>query len=240
MATQTAVAAAAAAAAAASSEQPLESLAIASYRWGQCQAIRYDTRRTDLFERDFIGDLYDRMAYGQITRNGRNRTVTNVLRMTFCGMPDLSKPAIISYLYARPLVILGEWSADNSCFLPLGYCFTVAETSSRDGQRNSAFGGYCFFPSAWRTPQQYVLTTLGLAYLFREFRLVSLHGIRYDDNKLTARWMAKFGFQDIGTIPNYMQGHGAQAGTLVPAVVSTLDRAEFEHRVRIMLEGSLG
>ncbi len=208
---------------------PLGLLASASYRWGDCQAIRYDSRRADLFDPDYLGRLYDQtqdkyLNHIRIDKGGS-------LPALFCGMPDLSKPAIIGYLYSRPLIILGEWAGEQ--FIPLGYCFTVAETPSRNGQRNSAFGGYCFFSSAWRTPQQYVLTVLGLAYLFHEFRLVSLHGIRYDDNKLTARWMGKFGFRDIGTIPNYMQQQST--GELVPAVVSTLDRAEFEQRVRTIL-----
>lgn len=221
--------------------EPLETLAGTAYRWGDCQAIRYDARRTDLFGPDCLGDLYDRtqQCRGSRVIGSKPRLMPSLLRMTFCGMPDVSKPAIISYLYSRPLIIAGEWREDTEgqVFYPLGYCFTVAETPSRDGQRNSAFGGYCLFPEAWRTPQQYVLTTLGIAYLFREFRLVSLHGIRYDDNKLTARWMGKFGFRDIGTIPNYMQRHGT--GELVPCTVSTLDRAEFEQRVRTTLEGSL-
>jgi RimJ/RimL family protein N-acetyltransferase len=119
-------------------------------------------------------------------------------------------------------------------FHPLGYFFiTGVPCRSRDGLTNSAFAGYCFFQDAWRTPQQTVLMYLGLSFIFQELRLVNLHGVRYADNKLTARFASRFGFVDCGTVPNYMTDWAT--GELVAATVSTLARSELESRLRAVL-----
>lgn len=115
-------------------------------------------------------------------------------------------------------------------FHPLGFCFPVgdpllAAPALQPANRNAIFAGYAFFDNAWRTRQQRVLTWLGITALFGEFRSAAVHGVRFHDNHLTARWMAQFGFSDVGTIPHYLYSHSS--GDLTAGVVSTLTRAHF-------------
>jgi len=140
----------------------------------------------------------------------------------FCGMRDLSLESVVGYLNSVKLVILGEWrpSAIAPRFHPLGFCFLASLTEGKTA--SAGFGAYAFFEEAWRTPQQTVLTFLGISYLIYEGNLASLHGIRYSDNKLTARWMAKFGFRDLATVPNSILR--SATGELTESVVSTLSR----------------
>jgi hypothetical protein len=206
----------------------LDRIAESSYRWGDCQAILFDPARTDVFPGLYLSSLWHKC------RNS-GRAKLGILEPTFCGMKDLSHDAIVSYLHTKKLTILGEWQmvdvgageAMRQEFVPLGFCFLA--TACEGKSSNSAFGAYAFFRSAWRTPQQTVLSALGIAYLFREYRLSSLHGIRYADNKLTARWMAGFGFRDLAEIPDSIVRYGT--GELEPSVVSTLSRKDFEIRL---------
>lgn len=115
-------------------------------------------------------------------------------------------------------------------FHPLGFCFPVgdpllASPALQSANRNAIFAGYAFFDDAWRTRQQRVLTWLGISALFGEFRTAAVHGVRFHDNHLTARWMAQFGFTDVGTIPHYLYSHSS--GDLTAGVVSTLTRGHF-------------
>lgn len=217
-----------------SSIQQLKSL---DYRWGDCQAILYDRFNEDLFPQPYLSSLYYRCRRSGRAQNG-------ILAPLFCGMTDISHDAIVGYLMARPLIILGEWRSqptllrDNlimetdpqrRSFEPLGFCFPVSfqphplpyPTAPR-----SAFAAYAFFQSAWRTPQQQVLSHLGLAYLFAEFSLSAILGQRYSDNVLTARWLRQFGFRDVATVPQLIWNQAT--GLLEPCVVSILEREEFE------------
>lgn len=206
----------------------LTQIAELAYRWGDCQAILYDPVREDLFPPPYLLFLYNLCR-----RSGRAKM--GILEPLFCGMRDLSQEGICAFLHAQKLVILGEWrkGENHLVFSPLGFCF-LTTLPNRGAAQSSAFGGYAFFREAWRTPQQLVLTFLGIAFLFQENKLSSLHGIRYADNKLTARWMSFFGFQDLGTVPNYL--FRPSLGELVAATVSTLSRAEFESRLSQALE----
>lgn len=213
----------------------LKQLADLSYRWGDCQALAYDPVRTEIFPGLYLSNLW------HDCRNS-GRAKFGILEPLFCGMRDLSHDAICAYLHSRKLTILGEWRRRQDPtgiwhvdFIPLGFCFL--STACQGSTQNSAFGAYAFFEPAWRTPQQLVLTYLGIAYLFQEYKLVSLHGIRYSDNKLTQRWMEKFGFRDIGTIPNYMT---RPSGELASATISTLGREDFESRLGRVLDVDQG
>lgn len=220
---------------------PLTALHDSSYQLGALSVIPFDPAREDLFPPPFLYTLYEATR-----RSGRSRLGS--LPSLFCGMSNLTPDAICAYLLQQRVIVMGEWRISEAWMDPddplpanfeeliapkfhaLGYLFPSSYTRSSDGLANSMFAGYCFFQPAWRTRQQLVLTYLGLAYLFCEFRLVSLHGVRYHDNKLTARWMERFGFRDVGTIPDYMTAPGG--GGLVPATVSTLPRSEFEEQLR--------
>jgi hypothetical protein len=208
----------------------LQHIAGLAYHWGYCQAIEYDQTRADIFPQGYLTQLYN------ICKSS-GRAKLGILEPLFCSMLDLSHDAITSYLHTRKLVVLGEWrpdpcQADPPFFTPLGFCFL--STTARGKTTASGFGAYGFSSEAWRTPQQHVLTYLGISYLFQENGLNSLHGIRYADNKLTARWMQKFGFVDVGTIPDYMPR--PSTGELTAATVSTLSREKFEEIFSAALE----
>jgi hypothetical protein len=210
-----------------------------AYRWGDCQAILYDPVREDIFPPPYLTHLYNLCR-----QSGRAKL--GILEPLFCGMRDLSHNAITAYLHTLKLVVLGEWrevykdyedggifSPMVTVFHPLGFCFLSTEVA-RGATTASAFGAYAFFQEAWRTDQQMVLTMCGLAYLFQENGLSSLHGIRYADNKLTARWMQKFGFRDVGTLNHQL--FQPSLGELVAGTVSTLAREDFETRLSAALE----
>lgn len=219
-----------------------------NYQLGSLAAVPYDRRRPLAFQpQPFLPYLWQRTG-----SSGRSRLGS--LPALFCGMTDLTSDAICSYLSQRLVLVLGEYrtqAIDPDDPLPaanfedlcepqlysLGYAFpaSIPIVTSRDSQTNAMFIGYTFFQEAWRTPQQIVLMYLGLAFLFGEFRLVNIHGVRYADNRLTARLAGKFGFRDVGTIPNYMQREAT--GELADATISTLDRATFVDKLRDVLIG---
>lgn len=229
-------------------DDPLAYLQQRAYRWGDLQPILYDRKRTDLFPEPYLVTLYQRTR-----ASGRSKLGS--LPNLFCGMTDLSCEAIVTFLSQRPVIVMGEWRKRlagmagmaglagkgelPTYFHPLGYVLLAPLILSATGERNAAFAGYCFFQEAWRTPQQRVLTYLTLAFLFQEYRLVSLLAQRYDDNKLTARWMRQFGLRDVATLPNAMiRNHGGLEegeGELTSSVVSVLDRADFEERLRELM-----
>lgn len=221
--------------------QPLLALKNATYQIGALAVIPYDPNRPDIFPQPFLYNVYEKTRLS-------GRSHLGSLPSLFCGMSNLTPDAICAYLAQQRVAIVGEWRSNPTpidpldplpddfdehmapYFHPLGYVFPTTFIRSADGLSNACFAGYCFFQEAWRTYQQRILTYLGIAYLFCEFHLVSLHGIRYHDNKLTARWMEQFGFRDIGTIPNFLTERGG--GSLVAATFSTLPKAEFEEQLR--------
>jgi hypothetical protein len=205
----------------------LAQIAELGYRWGDCQAIAYDPARTSIFAPPFLYNLY--VACKDSSAGRRSDRGTGILEPTFCGFRDLGHEAVCSYLHTQKLVILGEWRSNEpyafgSRFDPLGFCW-LSTAIAQGATSRSAFGAYAFFREAWRTPQQMVLTMIGISYLFVENNLTTLHGIRYADNKLTARWMEKFGFSDVGTVPQYL--FRSSTGELESATVSTLARETF-------------
>jgi len=201
-----------------------------AYRWGDCQAIEYSSTRPDVFPShsgSYLLDLYERCRTS-------GRAKLGILEPLFCGMKDLSAEAIVAFLHVHKIVVLGEWrpTATHPRFHPLGFCFLTALCEGKTTR--AGFGAYAFFSEAWRTDQQIVLTWLGIAHLFFEGKLCALHGTRYADNHLTARWMAKFGFKDAGTLENHMIRYST--GELTAATISTLVRADFEARLSAALE----
>jgi RimJ/RimL family protein N-acetyltransferase len=193
------------------------------YRWGDLQAVRYDKARTDLFPSGYLGKLYN-LCKGSARRSGNG-----VLDITFSGNPPSDFDSIVSFLAHQQLVILGQWQEDGT-FKEFGFAFSIISCGFANTER-SLFAGYCFFRHSWGSEEQTVLTMLGLAYLFKEFDLQAIHGIRFRENLLTAKFMAKFGFKQVGEIP-YYQVKGTK---LVPGVVSTLLRTDFEEYVKAFL-----
>lgn len=202
----------------------LESLKLDKYRWGICQALVYDRKDTSVFGEGFLGELYFKFKGNRYNRREGN----GILETLFCGMQDVSFPAITSYLASVPLCILGVWKDDK--FDVAGIQFPTVRIGVPGGQK-ACFAGYGFVPAYWGSTEVEVLAALGIAVLFQELDVISVHGVRYADNELTARFMAKFGFKDVGTLPNYMM----RAGKLTAATLSTLPREVFEQVVEKMV-----
>lgn len=197
------------------------------FRIGNCQAIEYNRADTTIFKPGFLGELFFMLRQNRYSK----REGTGILESLFCGMKDLSYDAIVSYLSTRAIVCLGVW-VDETSFKLAGFCFPT--TVIGEGEQKSAFAGYGFLPEFWGTDEQEILAALGITVLFSELKLLSLHGIRYHENAQTAKFMQRFGFRDVGTIPHYM----LKRGKLVDGVVSTLSRERFEEVLAEMLGGS--
>lgn len=246
---------------------PIGFLARGEFRWGQCQARLYDPREPD-WPQPFLYHLYEQTRLsGQrhpLPLDLNNRATLGPIPLLFCGMTNLGPDAISKYLSERAVCVVGEWRSDQTtCYVtdgsspevryeegperfhPLGYCFpstpvTTSPLSLTSQPVNSVFAGYTIFSEAWRTPQQRVLMFLGLAWLFSTFSLAAIHGSRYGDNHLTARWTRQFGFRDCGTLPHCLTAAADPTGPLVPATFSALLREDFERLLRETLTLVLG
>lgn len=215
-------------------DDPIQYFADNDFSWGSVQALKYDPARTDVFPSPYLAHLYERTRLS-------GRSNLGSLPMLFCGMTNLSLDSICAYLSQRPICVVGEWRKydwmtapepdliDQPYFHDLGYCFpavpVIQTASTPDNPQNSVFAGYTLFQDAWGKPVGTVCMYLGLAWLFHNFHLVAIHGTRYTDNHLTARFTKKFGFKECGRIEHYMQREVGKP--LVGAVVSTLTRTDF-------------
>lgn len=199
----------------------LEAIQAEGYRIGDLQAIIYDRNDHSVFEEGFLARLYFMLRGDRYSK----REGDGILSALFCGMQDLSFDAIVAYLSTRPLCLMGEWK--DGKFDVAGLCFAVTMIGSGKGNPKACFCGYGFKRESWGTENLETLALLGITVLFQEMDVLSIHGVRYASNDLTARFMGKFGFKDVGTIPRYMLRRGA----LVDATVSTLSRETFEWNV---------
>ena len=219
---------------------PIDLCQKASFRWGALQALLYEPTNP-MWHQPFLFRLYEKTRLsGQ--RHPKpldlnDRRTLGPLPVLFCGMTNLGPDAICKYLSERAVCVVGEWRGET--FAPLGYCFpstvpSVSPQSLTGIPSNSVFAGYTMFSECWRTPQQRVLMYLGLAWLFHTYKLVALHGSRYETNHLTARWTHQFGFKDCGILPHCMADE--PGGPLVSAVFSTCLRTDFESMLRDVLD----
>lgn len=201
----------------------LSDLRDSDYRLGNLQAVRYD-RHSLLFPDGYLGFLYRGLGEGR--RNGFRR---KNLQFALTGFTDLSFDAVVPYLAMQKLVIVGQWEGD--VFRTGGVCWPNLLTGYRTG-----FGSYAALRWLWGTPEEEILAMLGLAMMFEEFNLIQLHGQRYADNHLTARFMGRFGFKDVGRVPRLL----ARAGEEEPVygVISTLSREDFERNCAERIEAA--
>lgn len=194
-----------------------------NYRWGDLQAIPYSRTETAIFKPGFLGELYFKFRGSRFSR----RDGTGILENLFCGMTDLSYDAIVPYLAGRPICVLGVWQGTE--FKVAGFNFTTVSIGA--GEHKACFAGYGFTREFWGTDEEEVLAVLGITVIFQELDVLSIHGVRYADNDFTAHFMRRFGFRDVGTLPNYMM----KRGKLVDGVISTLSRETFEAKVEAMI-----
>jgi len=186
------------------------------YRLGDLQAIRYDKHRTDLFSEGYLAKIF------QLCRNSRRRSGNGILDTLFGGNPSSDFDSIVSYLAARPvLVILGKWV--DGMFVEYGFTFPVISVGRQDTEK-AIFAGFAFFIHSWKTDEQRILAMLGLTYLFQELDLQAIHGTAFVENVLPRKFMAQFGMKVVGEVPCYQ----LQGTKLVPGVVSSLLRSDFE------------
>jgi hypothetical protein len=191
----------------------LDDLKSENYRIGDFQAIRYTCGQPP-FQEGFLSALYFALGAGRRTEFRREN-----LQMLFCGMTNLSHDAIVAYLSQQKLIVLGKWEGET--FRTAGVCWPNIIVGVKE---KSAFGAYGFLRWTWGTEDQDILSWIGIAALFCEFDLIQMFGQRYANNHLTARFMSKFGFRDLATIPRLM----LRGDKLESAVVSTLSREDFE------------
>jgi hypothetical protein len=206
----------------------LQAFAEDGYRVGDYVALLYDPARVDVFGEEWIADAYRRLKGSPYSQKSKANTT---LQYLFCGMGNLSFNAIVSYLSQLKIVVVGKWEGD--VFISYGFAFITITT--RTPSDAMAFIGYGFFKEAWGCPETELLTMLALCYFFKEFSLCAIHGVRYVENRSTARFMRRFGFKDDGIVPKYM----LKGDKLVSAVVSSCLREDFEHYVEEKLISGL-
>jgi len=190
-----------------------------AYRIGPAQAILYDRSRLAIFPEGFVGSLYDSIKGSRFST--RREDSLDTLTALFCGFTDLSWDSVTLFLLQRPLITVGVWDGDQ--YEVAGFGFPTDKPVGQPGDR-MIFGGYCIFSKWWGKPEAEALTMLGLCAMFGEWELKAIHGVRYPGNNLTARFMRKFGFKDMGQIDDYM----LRNGKLGPAIASSLKRETFE------------
>ena len=186
------------------------------YKIGDAQAIIYDRKRVEVFPEGFLASVYLRLKGDRYHNSDGN----GVLEALFCGMTDFSFDAIVAYLARLPIVVMGVWNDDE--FEPAGIAFPSAFTKL--DEEAMAFCGYTLFRKWWGTEEATALGMLGLCAMFGEWKLKVIHGMRYVDNHLTARFIRQYGFRDVGQIERYM----LRRGKLAPAIVSSLMVEDFE------------
>jgi hypothetical protein len=201
----------------------LEGLREDNYRLENLQAIRYDRSKSELFPDGYLAKIYN------LCRSSSRRSGDGILTSVFGGNPESNFDAVVGFLAPRPLVIMGEWQEDGT-FKEMGFAFPVVMCGKQPPEM-SMFAGYGFFSWSWGTPELPVVAMLGLSYLFQEFNIKAIHGTRFEDNTLTAKFVEQFGFRQVGRIENYQ----LRDGKLVPAIVSTLLREDFERYVEEFL-----
>jgi len=198
----------------------IDALAAEDFSLGNCATIQYNPPLpgfAHLFPDDYLSTLYVRMKESLI------------LARTMCGMRDLSHNAITSYLASKPIFAAVEWTPDRSRFTTLGFGFIVnwiGVPYPAPGPR-SASAAYAMFPDSYGSPEAEILAMLGLARMFHTYSLQSIYGQRYIRNALTARFMARFGFKDIATLPDFLIHRNGNGEELTGCVVSHLTRQDF-------------
>ena len=206
----------------------LEAFASDCYRVGDYAAIKYDKARTDIFPEGWLGEVYFRLKGGMYNRKSKT---DGILEKCFCGMSQLDYDSIVRYLSTLQIVAVGKWVGDT--FLHYGFTFITIITGNATDRMS--FVGYAFYPDAWGQPETELMTMLALCYLFHEFKFSAIHGVRYVENRLTKKFMERFGVRDDGIVPKYM----LKGDKLVPAVGSTCLREDFERYVEERLISGL-
>ena len=163
----------------------LDCFAEDKYRVGNYAAILYDEKRVDIFGEEWIAGAYRRLRGGMYSR--RNAASDKILQCMFSGKSDLGFNSIVAYLSRVKFVVVGEWEEKTFHSCGLAYISTLEGTQDD----RMAFVGYGFFPDAWGKNETELMTMLALCYLFREYKLSCIHGVRYIENRLTAKFMER-------------------------------------------------
>lgn len=186
------------------------------YRFGACSVRAYDRFDTVTYADDFLIQLY--------------RASKRTLAITFCGMSDLSAPAICAYLAARsPLLLMCVDNPDGQDgFEVIGYSFPTIwsgpPTHKIDPDPGrSMFLGYTGFRQWYGRPELTVCMMLSGIFYFHIYNLINIQGQRYAENRLTKRFLTQFGVRDTGVLPKFLFD-GKQ---MRDAVLSCLDREDF-------------
>jgi RimJ/RimL family protein N-acetyltransferase len=168
------------------------------YRFGNCFVRPYDRKQTDIFPDEFLLQLY---------WAARPRIYS-----TFCGMQDLSAPAICGYLATRnPLLLMciDDPSPSGGPFTVIGFSFPTifagpALGSISPDPGRSMLMGYSYFKPYWGTPEITVTMMLTGIYYFNVYNLLTMQGQSYASNQLTRRFLAQFGTRTVGILPKFL------------------------------------
>lgn len=205
----------------------LDTIREADYRIGNCAARRYD-RNSGEWPENYLAHLYDLCL-----KSGR-RDPRSFIYSVFGGNPPSHFDSIVPFFASVRPIILGVY--DGEKFQEAGITFPIIFCGSAQAEA-AAFCGFGFFAWSLGSPELDTLSILGLAMLFQELKLVAIHGTRFIENTLAARFTERFGFRDIGTLPHYH----LKDGKLVPTVISTLSREDFEKIAeRVVVTGEVG
>jgi hypothetical protein len=129
------------------------------YRFGHCSVKVYDRNDLATYADDFLLQLY--------------RATRPVLAQTFCGMTDLSAPAICAYLSTRnPLLLMCVDNPTTKSFDVIGYSFSTIWAGNKDSGRSMLMGYCCTSKPHYGSPELVVCMMLTGIYYFREFDLL--------------------------------------------------------------------
>lgn len=99
---------------------PIALVVQGEFRWGRCQAILYDPRRSDaasLFPQPWLYTLYEKSRLSglrhPIPLDLQNRASLGPLPTLFCGMTNLGPDAVCAYLAQRAVCVVGEWRPET-------------------------------------------------------------------------------------------------------------------------------
>ena len=139
----------------------------------------------------------------------RTRDEAKIERV-FCG-DSLNHDQFISYFERRKTLQVLCRVEENKDLTPMGYSW-IDSPKGVDGAR-SALIGFCFFREGRRVCVD--LGRLGLAYMFEDLKIDTLHGVLLESNLPAVRYADRLGFEECGVVPDYHFHEGRLEGARV-------------------------
>lgn len=161
------------------------------YQTPRVVALLYSEKHTNIFPEDFLGKLYFRMKS------------EGTLGLIFPGQNMGHLNQFLRYMSTvRGLLICCEKTEDKPHPIGLGW---ICEIDGVDGARKAAFG-FGFFKEAWGRTVHVELSSLMLAYWFREMNIDILFGTTL--NQVARNYSKRFGFKYLCQLPKFFCCNG--------------------------------